>query len=141
MFYTYGAGQRENSLINTLYQGCRKNSHTHIGSCENYRDYIHVKEAVEGIIRISNVNESNIVNLGSGKAIKMKDFVNKFWKYLGGNPELLHFGNTPFYKNEKPEPNCFANLDKLKQLTGWIPTLLIEKGIKLTIKDLDTKFS
>ena len=136
LFYTFGPGQRKGSLINKLYVCYQKNLRPSLGLCEHFRDYIYVSEVVEGIKLISNINESTIVNLGSGKAIKLKDFVVLFWEHLGGIPEQIDFGAYPMREGEPEQPYSFAHLDRLKKLTNWMPSLSIEHGIKQTIKGL-----
>lgn len=140
LFYVYGPMQKEGSLIQDLYRGYKNNTEVALGPCEHYRDYIHVSDVVKGIRLLCDVDESTIVNLGSGKAIKLKEFVTIFWKMLGGKFEMLHFGEKPIRK-EQPQPNCFASLDKLQKLTGWTPSVSIEDGLKLTIKELDKLYS
>lgn len=136
LFYTYGPIQKEKTLIQDLYHGYKNNVNVSLSSCEQYRDYIHISDVVKGIKLLCKLDESTIVNLGSGKAIKLKEFVSLFWKILGGKPENLHFGEKP-QRKEQPQQNCFANLDKLERLTGWKPTVSLEEGIKLTIREFD----
>lgn len=136
LFNTFGSGQREGSLINKLYDCYRQNIKPELGPCENFRDYIHVSEVVEGIKSICGIDESAIVNLGSGKAIKLKDFVILFWKSLGGIPDDLKFGAYSMREGEPEQPYAFANMDRLKRFTGWAPSLSIEEGIRLTIEGL-----
>ncbi|OGZ01037.1 MAG: hypothetical protein A3B13_02505 [Candidatus Liptonbacteria bacterium RIFCSPLOWO2_01_FULL_45_15] len=139
LFNTFGPGQREGSLINKLYDCYRQNIKPELGPCENFRDYIHVSEVVEGIKLICGINESTVVNLGSGKAIRLKDFVILFWKSLGGIPDDLKFGVHPMREGEPEQPYAFANMDRLKKFTGWAPSLSIEEGIRLTIEGLKAK--
>ncbi len=138
--YTYGPVLRKGSLIQDLYWAKKKNLEISLGHCEHYRDYIHVSDALTGIKLLCNVKESTTVNLGSGKAIKLKEFVKLFWKILDGNPEKLHFGKKK-PKKEQPQPNCFANLDKLEKITGWKPSIDLEEGIRNTVRELDNKYS
>jgi nucleoside-diphosphate-sugar epimerase len=139
LFNTFGSGQRPGSLINKLYDCYRKNIKPELGPCEHFRDYIHVSEVAEGITRICGINESTIVNLGSGKAIKLKDFVILFWKSLGGQPDDLEFGAHPMRAGEPGQPYAFASTERLRRLTGWAPSLSIEDGIRLTIEGLKAK--
>jgi nucleoside-diphosphate-sugar epimerase len=139
LFYTFGSGQRPNSLINKLYDCYRQNIKPELGPCEHFRDYIHISEVVEGIKLICGINKSTIVNLGSGKAIKLKDFIILFWKSLGGIPDDLKFGAYSMREGEPEQPYAFANMDRLKRFTGWAPSLSIEKGIRLTIEGLKAK--
>ena len=42
-------------------------------------------------------------------------------------------------KGEPEQPYAFANLDRLKKLTGWAPSLSVEEGVRLTIEGLKAK--
>jgi len=139
-FYVFGAGQRQGSLINELYQSYCKGAGINLSPCEHYRDYIHVSEAAEGLRRICDIDESTTVNLGSGVAIKVRDFVNLFWKILGGDARKLNFGARSLRLNEPEQPKSYADLTRLKNLTNWSPKLSLEEGIKLTIMGLEKNF-
>ncbi len=93
LFYTFGAGQKHNSLINQLFQSYLQNKAISLSPCEHYRDYIHVSEAAEGICRITDINQSGIINLGSGTVIRLKEFVRLLWSELGGDADMLLFGS------------------------------------------------
>lgn len=136
LFYTYGAGQKHNSLINQLFQNSIKGNEMNLSPCEHYRDYIHVSEAAEGISRITNVNQSGIINLGSGNVILLKEFVKLFWKELGADPKKLIFGSHDVPLLEQIQPKSYADLSILQNNINWIPSLSIEDGIKKTVKQL-----
>jgi len=141
LFYTIGRMQEEGSLIRDLYFGFKNNTPISLGPCEHYRDYVSISDVVKAIRLLCDIDKSTTVNLGSGKAIKLKDFVIIFWRMLGGKSEMLHFGDRSV-KKEQPQPNCFASLDKLQKFTGgWKPSISIEDGIKLTIRELDKMYS
>lgn len=137
LFYTFGAVQHQKSLINQLYKSYLEKSAINLSPCEHYRDYIYISDVVKGIKLISNINKSAIVNLGSGRAIQLKDFVSLFWKHLGGEPEQLNFGSHPKPGHEPEQPYCFSNLDNLKRLTNWTPSVSLAKGIKQTVDALN----
>jgi nucleoside-diphosphate-sugar epimerase len=138
LFYTYGAGQKHNSLINQLYQNAINDKEMDLSPCEHYRDYIHISEAIEGLIRIAQVDQSGIINLGSGKVILLKNFVKLFWKELGADAKKLNFGSHEVPKLEQSQPKSYADLSILKSRTNWMPSINIENGIKKTVKDLHT---
>lgn len=137
LFYAYGAGQYPNSLINQLYKSYLEKSTMNLSPCEHYRDYIYISDVIQGIKLISHINESGIVNLGSGRVIQLKDFVSLFWKTLGGKPEHLRFGAHPKPGHEPEQPYSYANLDVLKKLTNWMPSVSLEEGIKETVAALN----
>ena len=61
LFYTYGAGQKHNSLINQLFQSYLEQKAINLSPCQQYRDYIHVSEAAEGIKQICSVDRSAVI--------------------------------------------------------------------------------
>ena len=139
LFNTYGAGQKENSLINLLYKNFHSGQIVHLGPCMHYRAYIHISEVCQGIDLISKINKSVTLNLGSGKTIRLKDFVLLFWKKLGGKKEQIVFESEEIRKNDPKYPQSFADLKKLKILTGWTPSLSLDDGILMTINMLNVQ--
>lgn len=137
LFNVYGAGQQKNSLINILYKNFQTKQITHLGPCTHFREYIHISEVCKGIKLISKINKSVSINLGSGKAIRLKDFVNLFWRELGGKKNMIVFQTEQIKKNDPVYPKSYANLKKLNNLTNWTPSLSIEDGIKKTIKKMN----
>lgn len=136
LFYTYGAGQQHNSLINQLFEASRLGGDMGLSPCEHFRDYIYVSEAAEGIARIASVDSSGIINLGSGNVIQLKKFVKSLWSELDGQPKNLVFGSHQVPQLEQSQPKSYADLTNLKKMTNWVPTLSIEDGIKKTVEQL-----
>ena len=134
--WAFGAGQRQGSLINDLFQAYLKGTSVSLSPCEHYRDYIHIIDVVEGLRRISAVDESTIINLGSGKCVQVKDFVLSLWKNLRGNNDKLKFGMRTLSPNEPDQPKSYFDLTRLTRLTQWQPALSLEEGIIKTIEDL-----
>ena len=137
VFYVYGHGQHENSLINTLYNSFKNNLKVDLDPCEHFRDYSTVYDIAEGIKRIVDLNMSVTLNLGSGRCVKMKDFVSKFWKQLGGNMENLKFGTLDRPVDDADQPRSYANVDRLMDLISWKPDDNIDLGISKTIENLN----
>jgi nucleoside-diphosphate-sugar epimerase len=136
LFYTYGGGQTHNSLINQLYRSYLAGTPISLSPCDQFRDYIHVSEVAEGIERICQIETSTIVNLGSGSAIMLKEFVRQIWNQLGGGPENLLFAGHDRPELERIQPYAYADLSILESLTLWSPKLSVEAGIRKTILKL-----
>lgn len=136
LFYAFGAGQHKNSLINQLYRSYLEKTTMNLSPCEHFRDYIYISDVVKGIQLISGLNESDMVNLGGGRVIQLKDFIRLFWQCLGGDPSLLRFGAHERPGHEPGQPSCFSDQGKIRRLTNWAPTVSIEEGIKMTIEEL-----
>ncbi len=136
LFYAYGGGQRKDSLINQLYHNAIQNNPMLLTPCEHFRDYIHIDDVVIGIEKLLSFKKSQIVNLGSGNAIKLRDFVEIFWKKLNGNLSLLNFGSKELPSNQQKQPKAFADLSNLRNITNWTPKTSIDQGIKKTINEI-----
>jgi nucleoside-diphosphate-sugar epimerase len=136
-FYVFGAGQRKGSLINDLHEAFQAGREVQLGPGEHYRDFIHVSDVAQGIRRLLPVETSTTVNIGSGKVIQVKEYVKMFWAQFGGDPATLKFGARPMRANEPEQPQSYADLVRLKQLTGWTPSLTLEQGIARTVADLN----
>ena len=46
------------------------------------------------------VGPVHVVNLGSGSAIQVRDFVTTFWRTLGRDPSEIRFGANPMRAGE-----------------------------------------
>jgi nucleoside-diphosphate-sugar epimerase len=136
LYYTYGPGQTHNSLINQLFASACAGTPIGLSPCEQFRDYIHVTDAAEGIARLAGTGETGIVNLGSGGVVQLKAFVQRFWRELGADPSLLAFGAHAKPGHEPTQPHCFADLTKLGRLTSWRPTVSLDDGIRRTVAEL-----
>ena len=136
LFYAFGAGQHKNSLISQLYRSYLEKTTMNLSPCEHYRDYIYISDVVKGIQFISDLDESAIVNLGSGRVIQLRDFVRSLWQELGGDPGHLIFGAHQRPGNEPGQPYCFSNPANLNRLTRWTPSISVEEGIGKTVEAL-----
>ena len=84
------------------------------------------------------MNQSTIVNLGSGKSTKLQDFILKFWEKLGGNLDDLKFVEK-INIDEERQPNCFSDQTRLYELIKWKPIITVDEGIQLTVDKLKSK--
>lgn len=139
LFYSYGAGQRDNSLINQIYMCSLGAENMKLSPCEHYRDYIHVYDVAKGIEQLLKVKGFHTVNLGSGNVIQLKKFVKIIWSKLGANPDRLIFGAHEQPVTEQSQPKAVADLSKLKKLTNWLPEISIEDGVAILVNDLRNK--
>ena len=139
LFYTYGAGQRDNSLINQIYKCSLGNENMKLSPCEHYRDYIYVSDVAAGIEQFFKVKGVHTLNLGSGAVIQLKKFVETIWLSLGADPDRLIFGAHEQPLTEQSQPKAIADLSNLKKLTNWLPEISIEDGIAVMVNDLRNK--
>ena len=93
---------------------------TIVGSGNQTRDFIHVNDLVNGIIKAAlSKKVGKIYNIGGGQEIK----VNKIAKLIGG--KKIHIPKRP------GEPNrSLADITKIKKDLDWKPKIKIEDGVK-----------
>ncbi len=124
-FNAYGPRSRTSGVYGAVFgvfmaQKLAKRPLTIVGSGNQTRDFIHVKDLVNGIIKAALSNKvQKIYNIGGGKEVK----VNKIARLIGG--KKIHIPKRP------GEPNrSLANISKIKKDLNWKPQISIEEGVK-----------
>jgi len=100
---------------------------TIVGDGKQTRDFIHVYDLVEAILKVAKKSPKNkIYNLGSSKEIT----VNQIADLIGG--EKIFIPKRP----GEPDRSC-ADISKIKKDIGWEPKIDIEYGIKTLLDKID----
>ena len=95
------------------------------------RDFIYIDDLINAIIKtlINRNTNGEILNIGSGKPIKIKNLISKICKLVGyGNPQ---FGKIKFRKDEIKK--LYPDISKAKLLLNWQPKISLSKGLINTI--------
>jgi len=94
------------------------------------RDFTYISDIIEGIILSLNTNISfEIINLGRGSPINLKDFISILEKNLGKKATKEFIG-----KQEGDVTITYANISKAKQILNYSPRISLDEGINLFIK-------
>lgn len=141
-FLSYFKSDKFTSICARIYRGYGKNSRDVISrwvrdllankkilvySPEGWFDYIYAGDSAEGLIRLSNIGETGIVNLGTGRSRKVADVIKVLQKHF---PEMqLEYLNSDI-KFESSE----ADITKLQSLVNWLPERYLEDTIPEIIK-------
>ncbi|QWD80040.1 NAD(P)-dependent oxidoreductase [Polynucleobacter sp. MWH-Spelu-300-X4] len=133
--HMYGPGDSASKFTSYVINACRNNvSKLPLSLGEQTRDFVYIDDVVDAYITIlenlSKLEKAQHIELGSGEAPCLRDFVETVHKLTSSKTELL-FGQIPYRENDVM---CMvANIDKLKSM-GWIPKFDLEAGIKKTIE-------
>jgi len=93
---------------------------------EQKRDFVYVKDAVEGSIRALNAQTSGIYNLGSGQARSFNELVDILNKCLGTNFQPDYIDNPhKHYQNFTQ-----ADLTNARSALGYEPRFPLEEGVR-----------
>lgn len=97
------------------------------GDGSTVRDFIFIKDLVEGIYKASVFNKSDIFNLGSGSGITINTLIELIQEVV--NKEVL-VEYQPSRKYDVPEISL--DISKASEFLGWTPATPLRKGIELT---------
>ena len=131
LFLVYGEGQGFNRFLPQIIKGCLKNETFPTSEGNQIRDFCHVSDIVDGIISIIKSDKVNghILNLASGKPIKIKSVIKKVVAIVGsGNPS---FGEIKY--RSKENLSLYADISKAQKLISWNPKIDFNLGLKRTI--------
>jgi nucleoside-diphosphate-sugar epimerase len=102
---------------------------------EQVRDYIYIDDLIDAYLMAAVVplkNVAEIINIGSGKGISLKEIALNIAKQIGVDENLLQFEVLPYRSDEIMY--SVANIEKAKNLLGWKPKTSLEKGIENMIR-------
>ena len=136
LFHVLGISSRSNSLINQLYRAYKQSTVLKLTNCDQYRDYIWIEDVVEALLRLTSVEHSGIINLGSGRSRQLRDFIELFWSKLAAGDNLLQFGALGRPEDEPAQPRCSASLEKLREWLRWVPPTLLDDALSKMVADL-----
>ena len=132
LYLAYGPKQDFNRFIPIIILGCKSNKKFPCSKGNQLRDFIHIDDVVDIIIKsILNKNtKGQIMNIGSGTPQKLKNIIQYIKKISkGGHPE---FGKIKLRKDEILK--IYPNIKKVKKLINWKPKVMFKTGLKNTVK-------
>ncbi len=94
-------------------------------------DFCFIDDAIEAIFKTLFTNKSNgeVINIGYGKPLKIKDSINLVCKLIGKGQPL--FGKLKYKKDTNMK--LYPDIRKAKKIIGWTPKINFFQGIKKTI--------
>lgn len=109
------------SLIwRTLYGG---DTLTVWGDGSAQRDFLHAKDAANGILHMMKANPSDPINIGSGIGVSIKELVETILRVTGLSRKVV-------WDTSKPTGDSCRILDTARATSaGWGPTIPLEEGI------------
>ena len=131
----YGPGDDRSKLPSHIVHSCFKNiKDLKLTNGNQLRDFIYVNDVLSAYLAIidnlENFNSFTEVQLGTGKAISVREFVETAHRLTKSSTNLL-FGVIPLRRNEPKE--CVAD-PKLMQSLGWSPKFSLVDGLEEMIR-------
>lgn len=106
------------------------------GTGSPYREFLHVNDCANAcIFLMKNYNNSEIINVGTGKDLTIKELAELMKK-------VINFEGDIIFDSSKPDgtPKKLLDVSKLHSL-GWYHNIDIEKGLRETYNDFLLNYS
>jgi UDP-glucose 4-epimerase len=129
IFFVYGAGQRQTSLIPLCRSAFRAGAAPEIRNPGAVNDFVHVNDVARGILALAlSAVSSGIYNLGSGRPTTVAEVVNQVARY---------YGSRPPYENIPRGQGFWSNNGKTFAAIRWKAEASLADGIAATLDSLD----
>ena len=131
LYLAYGPKQDINRFLPIVIKSCIKNEKFPCSKGNQLRDFTHVNDVVDAIIKsLANKDaKGQIINVGSGKPKKIKSIIEQIKKITkGGYPE---YGKIKFRKDEILK--LYPSINKISRILGWKPKTNLNQGLAKTI--------
>ena len=135
LFYVYGPGQRENSLIPYIIKCVEEGKELKIKTPFARNDFVYVEDVAKAIVAIlEKCTQSTVYNVGSGYSSNIQDIINIIYNELN----FKHKSKDDLSNSEKIcSDNFWAYISKIKKDMSWEPKISIHEGIKNMIFSYD----
>jgi nucleoside-diphosphate-sugar epimerase len=131
VFSTYGPKDNPEWMIPCLTRMLLEGNSPNLTACRQRWDYLYVADAAEAICRVALYPKaSGVFNLGSGTAVELRTLVETIRDRI--NPKIaINFGAEPYRPDQVM--HLEANVNRLREVTGWAPRTPFETGIAAVI--------
>jgi len=131
LFQVYGPKQDSNRIIPFLIKNCIKDRKFPTTKGLQLCDFCYIEDVIKAIFKALNKKSTNgeIINIGSGKPIKIKNLIQLIIKLIGKGKPII--GGLNYKKNTNMKN--YPNTQKAKRILNWRPLTDIKQGIKKTI--------
>jgi nucleoside-diphosphate-sugar epimerase len=132
---TYGPVQSRSAIVPTIVTQALVRKELLLGNMNAIRDFVYVKDVVQGLIKIAEVPETvgEAINLGSGQGISIGKLADKIVSLLGKEIEIL-FDATRIRLQDSGIRKLVLDTTKAKSILGWQPETSLDDGLRQTIE-------
>ncbi len=130
VFFVYGPGQRETSLIPHTIASLQNGLNPEIKSLYNKNDFIYVKDVAEAIVNIIEKKPKKVIyNVGSGYSTSVHTIISTIHEVMRYEFEV----SMPQESSNQIGDDFWADISNIQNDLGWSPKYSILDGIKETV--------
>jgi len=130
-YLVYGPNQDNNRVIPFVINNSLEGNIFNCSSGSQLRDFLYIEDFVKAVYKSlkSTKNNGEVINIGSGKPVKIKSLILKIKNLIGkGRPK---FSKIQIRSDEPVK--LYPDILKAKKLLNWRPKITLEQGLKKTI--------
>jgi len=129
LFYVYGPGQRENSLIPHMIKCVKEGKKPKIKTPSARNDFIYVEDVARAIVAIlEKCKQSTVYNIGSGYSTSIQEIIREIC-----NCYNIEYIQKSKQLSEYQAINFWADISKIRKEIGWEPKVNIVEGVNSTV--------
>jgi len=133
----YGPNQKGDMFIPSLIRALSSGNEFKMTKGEQTRDFIFIDDLIEAYLLAGLSAEKlagETINIGYGHPHKLKEVAKKIGELMG-KPDKIMYGASPYRIGEVMQ--YFVDNSKAKRMLGWKPRTDLEKGLGITMANLD----
>jgi nucleoside-diphosphate-sugar epimerase len=130
LFFLYGPGESPARFVPSVVRALLAGEPAACSEGSHQRDYIYVGDAAEALVKLTASEVTGPVNVGSGRAIAIRDLALTIGRLLGAQ-ELVRIGSTP--RRDEEAPLVVARSERLSREVKYEPRHDLEGGLRETI--------
>ena len=132
----YGPGDADHWLIPYVMRSLMEGKSPELTPSKQVWDYLYVSDAANAVLSIVKSGTEGIFNLGSGKGMRIKDFIDIITERMKTDTRP-QFGAKPYSVNQVMHME--ADISKITSKTGWTPVVSFTEGIDRTLISIKNK--
>ncbi|MFQ6104145.1 MAG: UDP-glucuronic acid decarboxylase family protein [Candidatus Glassbacteria bacterium] len=139
IFNTYGPRMRLDdgrALPTFICQALQGRDITIFGDGNQTRSFCYIEDQIEGLYRLLVSDEHEPINIGNPDEITVNELAYKILELVGSSSKLVK-KPLPVDDPKVRQPD----ISKARNKFGWQPMVDLESGLKLTIKDFETRLN
>lgn len=131
IFYVYGRGEHPSRLTASVLHALKAGNPAQVNCSHLERDYMYTKDIAAAFSALLNSEVTGIVNICTGKALKLGHFAQTAARLMG-REELLLLKEMPVNQ----PPIIVGNNTRLTEEVGFQPSYSLEQALREIIEDL-----
>ncbi|HJV20408.1 MAG TPA: NAD(P)-dependent oxidoreductase [Flavisolibacter sp.] len=129
-FNIYGYGQSTSFLIPLLIEQVLKQKEIHVKDLEPKRDYLHISDFIDAIVKSISFSGHDTINIGFGESYSVKEIIDKIQSICRTNYPV----KADAIARQAEIMNTVAGISKAKRLLNWQPRLTLAEGLTQMIE-------